>query len=249
MLIFSTDSRNKSTRERKPMIRIEENKKRCMEARCRKPIVKTANLETIKYELYDMQSICYDVAYYTDNADGTGRMLEDMLGDEGETEEFKVCFGSLVADIERMLEEIESEYVPECFDELFVAAGLGNSNEYGGIFGWDEEKSDYMPVSMSYIYDAEQIAEKRIMRLSKKEMLQTTTHCLMIFTNYISIRTRFNELKGTMDLICGCNSGHTRTVKAIEELYEEAEKDGKWSAASTKWNTITELLPQECWIQ
>ena len=93
--------------------------------RYKKPIVKDLNLDMIINDLYEIQEECEEIRWYTDSDDGTDSLINALEGDEDEAYEFKMAFADLCAECERMSEDLREEWIPECFDLLFVAAGAG----------------------------------------------------------------------------------------------------------------------------
>ena len=110
------------------MVDAEETKRfKAKNLRYKKPIAKDLNLEAIKQDLWDMQEACEDVHWFTDSEDGNDSLVNALLGDEDEAYEFKMAFADLCAECERMFEDLEEEWVPDCFDIFFVTAGAGET--------------------------------------------------------------------------------------------------------------------------
>lgn len=210
------------------------------------PIVRNINLETIKGELYDIQEECYNVQYYieTDN----DSLINALDGDEDEAMEFKVMFSDLCADCERMAEDLENEYIPECFDDFFVAIGAA---EYGGgLLGFDECVQDYYGISLP-CWGEENEASKRLMRLTKEQLLMAANICIKVFYSYVGLQDRYNSLKAAMDILKDQNTDYLKTVKNIEELYEEANTYGfefYGNKAAQELDRVAKSLPDEAWL-
>lgn len=78
------------------MIDAEETKRRkAMNLRYKKPIVKELNLYSIENELCDIQEACEDVHWYFDTDEDT--LINALDGDEDEAYEFKMMFADLCA--------------------------------------------------------------------------------------------------------------------------------------------------------
>lgn len=84
---------------------------------------------------------CENIRWYTDSDDGNDSLINALDGDEDEACEFKMMFADLCAECEQMSEDLNEEWVPECFDIFFVAAGAGE--DYGGLLGYDSYEGDY----------------------------------------------------------------------------------------------------------
>lgn len=124
------------------MVNVEETKRyKAKQMRYKKSIAKDLNLDKIKEDLWDIQEACEEIRWYTDSEDGEDSLVNALAGDEDETYEFKMAFADLCAECERMQEDLQEEWVPECFDIFFVAAGAGD------LFGWDSYEQDYFGIS------------------------------------------------------------------------------------------------------
>ena len=127
------------------MIDAEETKRRkAIRMRYKKPIVKDLNLDYINQDLWDIQEECENIRWYTDSDDGEDSLINALAGDEDEAYEFKMAFADLCAECERMANDLDEEWVPECFDIFFVAVGAADS--YGDILGWDSFEQDYFGI-------------------------------------------------------------------------------------------------------
>ncbi len=130
------------------MVDAEETKRfKAKQLRYKKPIVKNLNLDFIQQDLWDIQEACEEVHWYTESEDGNDSLINALSGDEDEAYEFRMAFADLCAECEKMFEDIQEEWVPDCFDIFFVAAGAGET--YGGLLGFDEYKQDYFGIGCS----------------------------------------------------------------------------------------------------
>jgi hypothetical protein len=229
------------------MIDANETKRiKARELRYRKAIVKNINLLTIKDELYDIGSECEDVRWYFESDDDT--LINALDGDEDEAYEFKMMFGDLCAECEKMREDIENEYVPECFDDFFVSIGAGASG--GGLLGWDTYEQDYYGFQASDSA-AERESSKRLMRLSKDQMIQASQICFKIYHSYIGLRHRYDCMKAAMDILRDENTGYLKVVMQIEEVYEKANEARfyEYDQPTRDLNRLANSMPQMAWIQ
>lgn len=131
--------------------------------RYKKPMVKELNLDTIREKLFDIQGECEEVRWYTDSEDGEDSLLNALDGNEDEVYEFKVAFAYLCEECEAMQVDLNEEWIPECFDLLFVVAGAGD--QFGGLLGYDvyekgkcgfylyvpDEMDDTLPVELKHL--------------------------------------------------------------------------------------------------
>ena len=217
--------------------------------RYKKPIVKNLNLDSITQDLWDIQEACEDVHWYTDSEDGADSLINALSGDEDEAYEFRMAFADLCAECERMFEDIKEEWVPECFDIFFVSAGAGET--YGGLLGFDEWEQDYYGLNCSESW-AEDEAKKKLKQMTKDELIAATRQCFKVYTAYIGLRNRYDNLKAAIDILRDQNTGYLQVVKEIEKLYEAAsEKQDRYAESSKEWKEFeryTDSLPREAWI-
>ncbi len=227
----------------------ETRKNKAKNLRYKKPIAKDLNLEAIKQDLWDMQEACEDVHWFTDSEDGNDSLVNALLGDEDEAYEFKMAFADLCAECERMFEDLEEEWVPDCFDIFFVTAGAGET--YGGLLGFDTYEQDYFGIGCMDSF-AEDEAKKKLKQMTKDDLISAIKQCFKVYQAYIGLRTRYDSLKAAIDILRDQNTGHLQAVKEIERLYEAAQAEqGRYADCSKEWmefKRYTDALPQEAWI-
>ncbi|MDE5696590.1 MAG: hypothetical protein K2I96_04135 [Lachnospiraceae bacterium] len=227
----------------------ETRRTKARQLRYKKPIVRDLNLNSIKDELFDIQGECEDVHWYFDTDDDT--LINALDGNEDEAYEFKTMFGDLCAECEKMQEDLREEWIPDCFDILFVAAGAGDG--YGGILGYDSYEQDYFGISCTDAF-AEDEAQKQLKRMTKDDLIAAVRQCFKVYQSFMGIRHRYDCLKAAMDILRDQNTGYLQMVKQIEELYDKADEDtmgfkytyGKYDA---ELDRFLNNLPQEAWIQ
>lgn len=232
------------------MVTSEETKRfKAKQLRYKRPIVKCLNLETIQQDLWDIRDACEEVHWYTDSEDGNDSLINALSGDEDEAYEFKMAFADLCAECERMFEDLQEEWVPDCFDIFFVAAGAGDA--YGGLLGFDEYEQDYFGIGCSDSW-AEDEAKKKLKQMTKDEMIAAARQCFRIYSAYIGLRNRYDSMKAAIDILRDKNTGYLQVVKEIESLYEKAQtQQGEYANYSKEWKEFeryTNSLPQEAWI-
>ena len=232
------------------MINFEETRKnKAKNLRYKKPIAKDLNLEAIKQDLWDIQEVCEDVHWFTDSDDGNDSLVNALLGDEDEAYEFRMAFADLCAECERMFEDLEEEWVPDCFDIFFVTAGAGET--YGGLLGFDTYEQDYFGIGCMDSC-AEDEAKKKLKQMTKDDLITAIRQCFKVYQAYIGLRTRYDSLKAAIDILRDQNTGHLQAVKEIERLYEAAQAEqGRYAEYSKEWREFeryTDALPPEAWI-
>lgn len=224
----------------------ETKQQKAMELRYRKPIVRNLNYQSILDELYDIQEQCENVHWYFDTDDET--LLNALDGNAEEEHEFRMMFADLYAECNQMWEDLQNEWVPECFDKFFVAAGAGR--DYGGILGYDSYEQDYLGLSCTDTW-VEDEAAKSLKSMKKDELIAAIRQCFRIYESFISLRHRYDCLKTAMDILKSENTEYLQTVKKIDELYNTAnDVDFLDHYKETKqFNCYLEQLPQEAWVQ
>lgn len=148
------------------------------------------------------------------------------------------------------LTDYQEEWIPNCFDTFFVAAGAGES--FGGLLGWDSFEGDYFGIDGTDAW-AEDEAKKKMKAITKDELIAAARQCFKVYQSYIGLRNRYDSLKAAIDILRDQNTGFLQTIKEIERLYEAASKEqGITAKYSTEWKEFeryTDALPQEAWIQ
>lgn len=229
------------------MVNKEETKKiKAQNLRYKKPIAKNLNLDAITQDLWNMQEVCEEIRWYTDSEDGGDSLINALSGDEDEAYEFKMAFADLCAECERMLEDLQEEWVPECFDIFFVAVGAGD------LLGWDSYEGDYFGISSYESNLAEKDSKGKLKRMTKDELIDASRQCFIVYQAYIGLRNRYDSLKSAIDILRDQNTGVLQTVKEIEKLYDAAQKkQGNYAEYSKEWEEFdryADAMPQEAWI-
>lgn len=237
--------------KRQNMLDAEETKRlKAKQLRNTRPLVRNLNLDTITQELWDIQDECENIRWYTDSEDGEDSLINALYGDEDEAYEFKMAFGDLCAECERMQSDLEEEWVPESFDLFFVAIGAGDVE--GGLLGWDSFEQDYYGLSCTDSF-AEDETKKKLKQMTKDNLIAAARQCFKVYHAYIGLRNRYDNLKSAIDILRDQNTGYLQAVKEIEKLYEEASNEwnrySDWSKGAREWKMYTDTLPPEAWIQ
>lgn len=223
----------------------ETKKNKAKMLRYKKPIAKNLNIDYIKQDLWDIQGECEEVRWYTDSDDGSDSLINSLLGDDDEAQEFKMAFADLCAECERMLNDMQEEWIPECFDIFFVAAGEGD------LLGWDSYEGDYFGIDCDDAF-AEDEAKKKLKQMTKDELITSARQCFKVYQAYIGLRNRYDSMKAAIDILRDKNTGYLQIVKEIEKLYEAAqERQEEYAEYSNEWKEFeryTDALPQEAWI-
>ena len=225
----------------------EKKQYKARQLRYKKPIAKEMNYDFICNEIWEMRDLISDVQWFVDDENNLVNALD---GDEDEAYQFKMAFSDLAAELERLEDDLRNEYVPDCFDDLFPAVG---ADYMGGYLGWDSYEQDYFGImGFEYRY-AEDEAEKRICRLTKKELLDAVGVCLRVYSSFVGLRYRYDCLEASLKIIQEKNLEGLKLVKAIEEQYEKAEADSmhfqyEYGKEVDKLDQMLDQVPQQYWL-
>ena len=215
--------------------------------RYKKPIARDMNLASIREAIWAMGELISDVQWFVEDEEN---LVNALAGDEDEAYAFKMAFSDLAAELQQFEEDLEEQWIPECFDDLFPAAG---ADFFGGFLGYDSYEHDYFGLAPFEYKWAEQEAEKRICRMTKKELLEAVGACLKVYTAYIALQYRYDCLEASLKIIQEKNLEGLKLVKGIEEQYEKADSDSdhfRWEYGSevTKLDNMLDQVPQEYWL-
>ena len=206
--------------------------------RYKRPIATDMNLFTIRDELDEMREACDEIKWFESD------------GDEDEAYEFRMAFADLCAELEQFYADLNGAE-PEYFDELFPAV---KARGFGGYLGFDQYEGDYFGIEpYSYAW-AEDEAQKRLMRLSKKDLLYTVGASLKICVSYLGIRYRYDCLKSAIDILRGENMERLKLCAGINQQYEAANASShgfkfQFCDEVYRYDQLLEEVPQEYWIQ
>lgn len=217
--------------------------------RYKKPLMRDMSLEYIQTAIWDMQDAIGDVQWFVDDENNLVAALD---GDEDEAWSFRMAFSDLAAELEQFERDLQEEWVPECFDELFPA--VCRPNEFGGMLGFDDYEQDYYCLSSWEAESTQRDCERRICRMTKKEILEAVGQCLRVYASFVALRYRYDCLEASLNIIREKNLEHLKLIKAIEEQYKiaEEESDGfkyQYAPSVQKYDEMLQQVPQEYWIQ
>lgn len=225
-------------------------RKKAKALRYKKPIAKDLNLWMIEEATQEMLEAAGEVQWFVENDEN---LVSALDGDEDDAFEFKMAFSDFYAELSKFYEDFTRDaWVPDCFDELFPAAECGDA--FGGYLGFDEFEGDYFGLDPFEYGVAEKEAEKRILRLTKKELLEAVGACLRIYQQFVGLKYRYDCLSMSLDILREKNVGVLKMVKAIEEQYEKAEESSdhfryKWDKDVQALDRMLLEIPQEYWVQ
>ncbi len=215
--------------------------------RYKKPIARDMNLDFIQNTVWEMSETISDVQWFVEDE---ANLVNALNGDEDDAWEFKMAFSDLAAELEAFQADLENEYIPDCFDDLFPAAGV---DFFGGFLGFDRYEQDYYGLQPYEYKWSQEESEKRICRMTKKELLEAVGACLKVYSAFMALQYRYDCLEASLKIIQGKNLDGLKLVKAIEEQYEIAETSSEhfqyqYNKEVYKLNEMLDQVPQEYWL-
>lgn len=237
----------------------EKRREKARALRYRKPAVRDLNLASIQEQLSDIEEECAEVHWYCDSEDGWDTLLNALDGDDDDAWEFKLAFADLEGECERMRDDLErvtdwDALLTDHFDLFF--AGIGAGSVGGGLWGYDDWEGDYYGLEPGWQEKkAEETGREKLKRLTKDQLIDLAGQAFRIAVNFLSLRHRYDNLKAAMDILREQNTALLQQVKAIEELYDQAEAGGfsKYdftrSEAEKQLDRLLGTLPERAWIE
>ena len=196
------------------------------------PIWKKSMLQ--KLNLYEISDALCEIS---ENGDSWGYGLDI----EGYYNEYRDQFDGLAAQAETLSEALSEYDVQENWDDMTVAL-LG---ELYTTVGWDAEELDFMHL-LSGVDDewAQKEAVKRIMRLTKAEMLALFRRVLGVIVIFYDIKAAHDCLVSIVEELDERAALMKRKDDAINGLYEDLT--GK---NAEQFEQLVRNLPQRMWVE
>lgn len=212
--------------------------------RYKKAIAIGMNLDDIHQWISDTYEALDDVTYVTQNDQ---MFLDAFDGDEEEAFEFRMAFQSLAADIDRFASDLYEAWIPDCFNDFFCSVS-GAGEEYAG---YDIVEQDYFSLNTYEAIAGQDEAQKRLERLTKKDLIEAAQRCYQVAVAYLGLRSRFEDLRVAVDIIRAQNDGLTSGIKAIEDLYDQWSRADYMEKTSIgyKMDSIADQMPDEVWLR
>lgn len=234
----------------------EKRREKARNLRYRKPIMQELNIRHIREELADIAEQCAEVQWFVDSEDGRDTLLAALNGDEDDAYEFRMSFSTLSADCERMAEDLDQNLwypgaedisrVDDGYDLFFVSIGAGG----GDMYGYDAYEEDYFGLDTFESELAEREAKKKLMRLTKDQIIDVAHMALKVALQFVALRSRYDDLKAALDILRGQNAGYLQQVREIEEAYEKATRGkDEWERDSARFDRMLRELPDRAWIE
>lgn len=218
---------------------------RARNLRFKKGIAEGFNISEILDELMSISGECDEIRYIAEGDEDT--LIAALDGNEEDAYEFRMMFSNLSQESENLYDKLNEEYVTEYFDEFFCRVAGGCMQ----ILGYDSYEEDYYALTSYESELAQGESEKRLMKLTKQEILKVAEQCFGVATAFLNVRYKYDYLKATFDILRDENSSFLENIKGIEQAYEEANADEfSASAKSTKeFERAVKALPERTWLE
>ncbi|MCM1165648.1 MAG: hypothetical protein NC401_06520 [Ruminococcus sp.] len=214
--------------------------------RYKKSIAKGFNLYDIQDELCELCEECDNIRWCVDGNED--ELVEALDGDEEEAFEFRMLFSELASEAERVYGLLSGDIrITEYFDTFFAAIAHGCVE----LIGFDDYEDDYFTMTDYEQERGKEEAEKRLMRLTKQELIKCARQCFGIATAILNVRYKADYLKAAMDVLQSKNHAYLEAVKSIEHLYEEADKADWYSYEKSvrRFDEAVDAMPARVWLE
>ena len=231
----------------------------CRNLMYKRSMVSKLNYTDIRESLDDMMAMCSDIQYAEQDDD---TLINAFDGNEDEAHEFILQFSDLEYDIENMANQFDemfgyrddperSEIAERNFNDDTVA--LIGKNFH--LWGFDEYREDYFKLSDDYFEElATGEAQKRVMRKTKKEMLESIGLTMAFLLKFADVEYRYRTMEATLNIFRDENIRMLKTVKEIDEKYKDLfDEHGRLDKYRYKqireFDKLVSELPDKYWVE
>lgn len=218
-------------------------KARNMRYKC--PMLASLGWSEIQFELNDIEEACGAVHYFVD--DENDSLVAALDGDEDEAFEFRMTFSDVEGKCEllrRAIDEIDTG--DDSFEDYFnmcTVALIGNRYD---VLGYDGYQEDYMSLCRYEANLAVTEAGKRLMRMTKQEIIASIGQCVGILFAFFDLRLQYQTIEASMAVLREENMSVLKTVKEIEAAYERASDN---HGEDDEFNRLLKELPERIWLE
>lgn len=195
--------------------------------------------EAMTSELSEISEACSDVAYFFTGGDKN--LVDALDGNEEEAFEFRLAFSDLNAKCDQLNDILYDDDFQQSYDDCTVAL-VGNRYD---VVGFDSYEEDYYSLTRYEMELSQTEAGKRLMRLTKPEMLSTIGQAVGTLMAFLDLRERYDYLKATLDILRDENHSILQSIKKIEAAYEEAAEIQN----DKHFDALISTLPDEMWVE
>ena len=200
----------------------EQRRQKAAALRYKRPALDTLGYDMIRAELDDIYDICTEMQW-ADEELGNPVMDDDEDTGFG----YRAQFSQLADDAYRLSEQLDDADCDE-FGEygMFDDCTVGLIGDRFDVIGYDAVENDYFQLCRWDAERAKTAAGKRLMRLTKSDMLDVIGRNVGVLIAFYDIRQRFDYLRTALDIVTGHNLDTLHTVHSIETAYDAWVDDG-----------------------
>ena len=198
-------------------------------------------LDSIIDELYEISSECSELEWSVSDDE---TLLDALGGDSDDISEFRFAFSDLSSKCESLQGYLNETGVTEHFDDFFV----GISGNHYKMIGYDSFREDYFSLTMLERGLAQSESGKRLMRLTKENLISISGQCFGVALAILDIRHSYGCLKAAFDILKGDRMELLKDIKGIEGAYEESQKEEFRGPATNRLDTMLCNLPDKVWV-
>ncbi len=215
--------------------------------RWRKPALMDLSYKAITTFLSEIIEKCSNI-YWAVNDDD---MLTNALdGDEEEAWDFKIAFTYLEGEAYKLQQELHENFywdddAEKSFNDM-SAALIGDRYDTVGFDDYEEKYYSLVSYDQDLAYSE---AGKRVMRMTKAEMLAKIGQTLGIILSFQNVQLKYEYLKSTIDIFQDKNMSVLQTIKDIEKAYEEANENNFIGDKAKKFDRMINDLPDMFWVE
>ncbi|MHB1153539.1 MAG: hypothetical protein ACYCWE_21050 [Eubacteriales bacterium] len=208
--------------------------------RYKKAVLNSLTYDDIREEIYSIQSECEDARYYFSESEEFQELDPDIQ------EEVELLFAELSASGYQLYQCLDNGDAPEYFDDCVVHM-LGERYK---VLGYDSYEEDYYHLTSFSSELAGKECYKRLMRLTKDELLTLYRQVTGILVSYFHVRYLYDYLKASTDIFNTETKAFLEVISEINKAYDEAEKAEFYQYATETKAFEKKLndLPLKVWL-
>ena len=217
--------------------------KKAKNIRYKKGALSLIQRERLSDVIYELQEECSYLLYEEDKS----ALVDALGGDEEELHEIRLCLADLEGNCEILIDRLRDGYVTEYFDDYLVGS-LGNTQS---VVGYDQYENDYFHITGFVAELAQRESGKRLMRLTKEQLIAIGGQCFGILISYLDLRHEYNCLTAVFGLIKDERKKLLDKVETVMTVYEQWAASEPYSKerreSERRLDNAISLLPDKVW--
>ena len=199
----------------------------------------------------DIQAIiedCCDSLWLLGNKD---KILSALDGDEDELCEYNLMYAELSAECEELTEQlayIDMLNMSKRLDDFMVGIMRNCQKDVYDITGYDSYEDDYYTLDAMESKWAEEAAYKRLMNMTKAELIDVAGLCMQIVLPYLNLKSRYDRLEASCEVLTGDAALLIKVIHGIETAYTQGERYCWSDKATETFDRLTKQLPDTVWV-